>query len=263
MKKLALFAVLTASFLAPMTLAQSNFDGTWKVNLQSAQFPKKPDVYLLQNGAYECKSCVPPIAVKADGQDHKVTGHPYYDTVNIKVIDDSTVEETDKRNGKTVAVAKMMVSGDGKTLQFEFTDSTNTNAEPVTGKGTATRVAAGPAGSHAISGSWRTTTLENVSANGLSLTLKVDGDSVHMTTPTGQSYTANFDGTDAPYNGDPGITSVSVKRIDKNTIEETDKRDGKSISVARMSLSPDGKTLNFVVNDLLRGTTTRFVATRQ
>jgi hypothetical protein len=262
MKKLILIGVFTA-FLSPfMTLAQSSFDGTWKVDLQSAQFPTKPDVYLLQNGTYECKTCVPPISVKADGLDHKVTGHPYYDAVSIKVVDSNTIEETDKRNGKTVATSKMTVSEDGKTLHFEFTDSSNSNADPVTGKGTAVRVEPGPAGSQAISGSWRTTKLENVSANGVSFTLKVDGDTVHMTSPTGQSYTANLNGTDAPYNGDPGITSVSVKRIDKNTIEETDMRDGKPISVARMTVSPDGKTLNFVVRDLLRGTTTRASATK-
>jgi hypothetical protein len=260
MRKLILFA----AFLFPLTMfAQSNFDGTWKVDLQSAQFPKKPDVYLLQNGAWECKSCVPPISVKADGLDHKVTGHPYYDTVSIKVIDSNTIEETNKRDGKTVAVAKLTVSADGKTLRSDFTDSSNTNADPVTGQGTATRVEAGPAGSHAISGSWRTTKFENVSANGVTFTLKIEGMTVHMTSPTGQSYTANLDGTDAPYNGDPGTTSVSVKRINKSTIEETDKRDGKPISVARMTVSADGKNLAFVVHDLLAGTTTSFSATKQ
>ena len=104
------------------------------------------------------------------------------------------------------------------------------------------------------------TTLSNLSSNGVTLSLKVEGDTVHMTTPTGQSYTAKLDGTDAPYNGDPGITTVSVKRIDKNTIEETDKRDGKAITVTRITVSPDGKTMNFVFRDLLQGTTTRYSA---
>ena len=30
--------------------AQSQFDGTWKIDMNSVQFPKKPDVFLLQNG---------------------------------------------------------------------------------------------------------------------------------------------------------------------------------------------------------------------
>jgi hypothetical protein len=262
MKKLILLGILSA-FLFPFTMfGQSNFDGTWKIDLTSAQFPKKPDVFLLQNGTYDCKSCVPPISVKADGQDHPVTGHPYYDTVSVKVIDNNTIEETDKRAGKTVAVTKLTVSADGKTLHFDFTDSSNTNADPVKGQGISTRVEAGPAGSHAISGSWRITTIQNLSSNAVTFTLKVDGDTLNMTNPTGQSYAAKLDGTDAPYSGDPGITTVSVKRIDKNTIEETDKRDGKPITVARMTVSPDGKTMTFVVHDLLQGTTSRFSATK-
>ncbi len=74
-------------------------------------------------------------------------------------------------------------------------------------------------------------------------TNKVEGDSLSMSTRTGQSYTAKLDGTEAPYKGDPGTTSVSVKKVDKNTIEETDKRDGKVISVARMTVAADGKNM--------------------
>ena len=41
-----------------------------------------------------------------------------------------------------------------------------------------------------------------------------------------------MDGTEAPYRGDPGTTRVSVKKISDHALEETDKRDGKVISVA-------------------------------
>ncbi len=93
--------LLIASLLMPaMAMAQSVFDGTWKVDLKSAKFPTKPDVFLLQDGMYHCKTCVPPVDVKADGKDQKVSGHPYYDMVSIKVVDARTIEETDKKNGK-------------------------------------------------------------------------------------------------------------------------------------------------------------------
>ena len=131
------------------------------------------------------------------------------DTVAIKVISDHEIEETDKKNGKTVVTSKTMVSPDGKTLTFEFSDSSDTNAAPVTGKGQAARVAKGPAGSNAISGSWRTTKFDTLSDNAITWTYKVSGDELTMTNPTGQSYTAKLDGTDAPYKGDPGTTSVS------------------------------------------------------
>jgi hypothetical protein len=124
-------------------------------------------------------------------------------------------------------------------------------------------VAKGPAGAHAISGSWRTTKLEGFSDNGLAFTYKVEGDSLTMTTPTGQSYTAKLDGTEAPYKGDPGTTSVSVKSMGKNAMEETDKRDGKVISVARITVEPDGKTMKIDVTDKLRGTKSQFVAQKQ
>jgi len=246
-----------------LATAQSAIDGTWKFDLNKSQLPKKPDVYLLQDGMYECKTCVPPIKIKADGQDQTVTGHPYYDTVAIKVISDHEIEEIDKKNGKTVITNTTTVSADGNTATFEFTDSSDTNADPVTGKGEATRVAKGPAGSNAISGSWRTTKFENLSANGLLVTYKVEGDSLTMSNPTGQSYTAKLDGTDAPFKGDPGITSVSVKQMGKNTVEETDKRDGKVIFVNRMTVAPDGKSMTVAVTDKLHGSSAEYVVEKQ
>jgi hypothetical protein len=49
----------------------------------------------------------------------------------------------------------------------------------------------------------------------------------------------------------------------KNTIEETDKRDGKAIRVARMTVGPDAKTVPLKVEDKLRGTNRQFTATKQ
>jgi len=263
MKKL-LSAGLLMVWLAPAAaMAQDAFNGTWKFELDNAQFPKKPDVFLLKDGMYQCKTCVPPIDVKADGSDQTVTGHPYYNSVSIKVVDDRTIEETDKKDGKTVVTSKTTVSPDGKTAMFAFNDSSNTNADPVTGSGESVRVAAGPAGSHAISGSWRVAKMNKLSENGLLVTYKVDGDMLSMSTPTGQSYMAKLDGTEAPFKGDPGTTSVSVKRINKNTIEETDKRDGKVISVARMTVDADGKSITYAVTDKLHGTNSQFTAQKQ
>lgn len=255
---------MQATLLMPtLTMAQSVFDGTWKGDLGSVKFPQKPDEYVLKDGVYHCKTCAPPIQVKADGQDQKVAGHPYFDAMNIKVVDDRTIEEVDKKNGKTVATSKTWVSPDGNTLMFEFTDSSATNADPVTGKGSETRVSKGPAGSHAISGSWRMAKIESMSENGLTVSYKVTGDSLTMSTLNGQGYTAKLDGTEAPYKGDPGTTSVCVKKINDHELEETDKRDGKVISVARVTVSTDGKTMNIAVDDKLHGTHSEFTATKQ
>src|ERR1035438_3048976 len=106
MKKMFFAASLMLLFTPILALAQSAFHRTWKIDMN-----------------------------KADGQDQTVTGHPYYDTVAIKVIGDHEIEETDKKNGKTVSTSKTTVSSDGNTMSFEFSDSSNTNAAPVKGKG--------------------------------------------------------------------------------------------------------------------------------
>lgn len=258
------WALLMGLLLLPLIAsAQSQFDGTWKVDMNKVDFPKKPDVYLLQNGMYECKSCVPAVNVKADGQDQKVTGHPYYDSVAIKVISDHEVEETDKRDGKVVATSKMTVAPDGKTMTFAFTDSSNSNGSSVTGSGESERVAKGPAGSNAISGSWRTTKMQNISDNAITWTYKVSGDELTMTNPTGQTYTAKMNGTEAPMQGDPGVSHVSVKMMGKDTLVETDSRDGKVVSVTKATVAPDGKTMHIMNEDKVHGTSMKFEAAKQ
>jgi hypothetical protein len=261
--KRILFLAMFGLLLTPVAAAaQSALDGTWKVDMNKVDFPKKPAEYLLQNGMYQCKTCVPPVEVKADGTDQAVSGHPYYNSVAIKVVSNSEVEETDKKDGKVVTTSKMMVSGDGKTMTVAFTDSSNTNGAPVTGKGEAMRVGAKPpAGANMISGSWRTTKMENISDNGITWSYKVSGDELTMTTPTGQSYTAKMDGTEAPMKGDPGVTSVSVKKIGNNTIEETDMRNGKVIGVMKATAS--GNTLSCTYDDKLQGSSMKYTATKQ
>ena len=260
MKKLIPAVLLVGLFLPAVAAAQSAFDGTWKIDMKTAKYSSKPDTVLLKDGVYECSTCVPPIKVKADGTDQKVSGSPYFDATAIKIINDHSIQEIFKKNGKVVSTQTTVVSADGKTATAEFSDSSNTNAAPVTGKGTMTRVAPGPAGSHAVSGQWKMEKADAVSDNALLFTLKVEGDTVHMTSPTGQSYVAKIDGPDAPYKGDPGVNTVSVKRIDKNTIEETDKLDGKALYTGRYTISADGKSLVIENHDLRRDDTSEFTA---
>jgi hypothetical protein len=252
MKKLLLVVMLLAS---ATLFAQSPFDGTWTVNLNTAKFPTKPEKYALSNNMYECLSCVPKVEVKADGSDQKVTGHPYYDTVAVKVINASSVELIEKKDGKVIYTNTSTVAADGKSMNDKFSDMTGT--QPVTGEVTSTRVAAGAAGSHAIAGSWRTSKV-NVSDNGIAVTYQGTADGLKMSDPNGDSYDAKFDGKDYPIQGDPGHTMVSLKRVAANTIEETDKRDGKVVGVSSMTVSKDGKSIKIDYTNKERGTTTSY-----
>ncbi|MGA2965862.1 MAG: hypothetical protein ABSD64_06585 [Terriglobales bacterium] len=262
MKNLFFVGLLVLLLVPVVAMAQSPFDGTWKEDMSSIQWPAKPDVFLLQNGMYECKTCVPPIKVKADGADQKVTGDPYSDTLSVKVIDDHNLETTSKKDGKVVGTAKISVSSDGDTLTVNWTDSGEPSGGTQTGTNTEKRVAKGPAGGSLISGSWRIEK-ENASADALTWTYKMNGNELAMTSVAGQSYNAKLDGTDAPFKGDPGVTSISVKKLSKDTLEETRKRDGKVISIAKMTVSADGKTMKWIFEDKLQGTTMKGSAQKQ
>lgn len=98
MKKLFFFIALATLLVPALTTAQSVFDGTWKIDMKKVEFPKKPDVFLLQNGMYKCKSYAPPYKVKADGTDQSVSGHPYFDTVAIKFVNDHEIEKDGQKS---------------------------------------------------------------------------------------------------------------------------------------------------------------------
>jgi len=192
-----------------------------------------------------------------------VTGQPYFDTAVVKVIDAHTVAETHKKDGKTVTTVAFNVSPDGGKVIVDISDSSASSGAPSVMKFEDTRVSKGPAGSHAISGSWRATKLISASDNGLLTTYALSGSTLKMTNPLGQSFEAPLDGTDAPFKGDPGQTSVSMKKVDDRTIDETDKRDGKVIATARLAVSADGQTMTVSWKDTLRGSSGSFVQVKQ
>lgn len=258
MKMNSVFAI--ALVLPAVAFAASPFDGTWKTEIDSIKFSSKPDVYELKQGIYKCSSCVPPVSIKADGTDQKVTGHSYYDSAAVRVIDARTVEFTAKLAGKTTFSNSLAVSADGAALTTTFKDMTG--SQEVTGSQVAKRIAAGAPGSHLISGSWKTEKVANISDVGATVTYKMTGDGLQMNW-NGQSYDAKFDGKKYLTNNDPGKTWVSLKRISDNTIEETDTRDGKVVDIYRISVSTDGRTMTVVDKDVRRGTTTEYKMLKQ
>jgi hypothetical protein len=65
-------------------------------------------------------------------------------------------------------------------------------------------------------------------------------------------YTARLDGTDAPFM-DARMDTVSLRRIDANTIEQTGKIKGKLVETATMKVSPDGKVLTKITKGSVNG----------
>jgi hypothetical protein len=94
-------------------------------------------------------------------------------------------------------------------------------------------------------------------------TYKTNGDEITMTSPTGESFTAKFDGNDYPVRGSYGWDAVSLKKINSNTIEETDKRDGTVTDLTTMTVSANGKTMSAVDTSKLTGRVSTYIATKQ
>jgi hypothetical protein len=241
--------------------AAGSIDGTWKGDVSSVKFEQKPDEFLLQNGKYDCKSCIPPVTLAADGAYHPVANHAYYDEESVKVVDPNTVQMSTKLKGRETGKSTMTVSGDGKTLTVNWTDTSVANAKPNTGSFEENRVAAGPAGSHAISGSWTPAKIASVNQEAITLTLKADADMLHLSSPTGVSYDAKLDGTPAPIKGDPAGATASVKKLSDNSYQETDTAAGKVVNVTTFTLGSDGK-LTLVSEDPRNGSKTTWTADR-
>jgi hypothetical protein len=217
-------------------------------------------VFEIKDGMFSC-SCDPNVKIKADGQEHPVTGSPYADSGIVMMPDNNSVELTGKKGGQVAYHITMMVAADGKTLNRKV-EAHTTGDQMVTYSSVYERVGEPRAGANAVAGAWKRQKLV-ASENGLTFSYMFTGDGLNYKASDGEAYSAKFDGKDYPYTGDPATTTVSLKKIDDNTIEETDKNNGKVMAVTRMSISPDGKSLTMVSQDKREGISNTFVADKQ
>lgn len=236
---------------------ESPFTGTWRLNPS-----EKPEVWLLQNGRYRCDSCTPKVDIKADGSDQPIAGAKEAETWAVKAVDDHVVESTTKLNGKVEQQERDVVSADGRTLTTTFTLHPRDGGAPKAGSATYTRQVAGPPGSHAISGTWRLSGVDDETEKLLLMTYKATPEGMTMSRGTGASYDAKFDGKPYPVTNAEGTTLV-LEKLDERTVQETHWRDGKVVARFRLSVSPDGKLLTVDWDYVTRGAKGTSTAARQ
>ena len=250
---------LALLLLAPSILfAQSRFAGTWVMKMDRLfEFSGTPEEYLLNDGVYHCLSCVPKVDVKTDGNDQKVTGHPTFDTISVRVVDSTSVEFAYKKAGQPTFACTETVSPDGTAMTEEFTGDTDLSTRDWTCDVYAIEQQ-GPPGSHALSGSWQMRTVKNISTTGPTTTYETIKNGLRVSAG-GRQFEARFDGRDCPVQGDPG-QMVSLKRMGDDTIEQTEKQDGKVMRVMLITVSKDGKSMRIESTDKQRGGTMRYEA---
>jgi len=100
-----------------------------------------------------------------------------------------------------------------------------------------------PPDAHVLSGSWQIFK-QSRSANSTIITYKCTSQGFSAETPLGEQFDAKFDGKFYLIEDDPARTMVAVKRINSNTVEMTNQREGKIVFVVRLEVTPDGKAIH-------------------
>ncbi len=78
----------------------------------------------------------------------------------------------------------------------------------------------------------------------------MDGDKVKVTVdgvdakgnPTHDEWTGKYDGKDYPVTGDPDADMRAYRRVNDHTVTITQKKEGKTTSMLRVVVAPDGKS---------------------
>jgi hypothetical protein len=104
-------------------------------------------------------------------------------------------------------------------------------------------------------------TVRNVSSTGPLSTYRVIENGMRMSEGDA-AVEAKFDGRDYPVAGEPKHT-VSLNLPDENTIERTDKQDGKVTSTTRMTVSKDGKSIRVEFLNQQRGSGMNYTAEKR
>lgn len=254
--------VLSAlGFLIPLSAsAQSAFQGVWRVDPDTLRIGR-PHTFELKDGIYHCDSCSPPYSVEADGRYHPMYGDPARGSEAVRVVDDRTVVMSESRQGQVVSTSTRTVSPDGQSATVTFED--RTGAVPVSGSFTDYRVAAGPEGAHAISGTWRLESYQGALNGPQLFTLTVSGGHLRMNAPDGHVYDVPMDGTEVPYRGESGPATVSAKRVGLHKLEVTTHSEGRVVGVTTLDLRPDEQTMKVDQRNGRADSRMSYVAVRQ
>ena len=94
-----------------------------------------------------------------------------------------------------------------------------------------------------VSGLWRLEKVDVQSDNGKLITFQSTVDGLMMSSPTGDGYTAKFDGPEVPVKNNPDGGTIAIKRIDANTFEETYSVKGKPRKIHRYTVNGNALTI--------------------
>jgi len=241
--------------------AVSPVSGTWVAELGSQQgLPS--DRYVVKDGIYSCESCQPRRRYPADGRPHAVAGAPGT-SESVAIVDGAAIS-TRIVQPDLDRTTRMRVARDGRTATYVSIDRRRGISGPLRTEYLARRVAPGPTGSHAVSGTWQGVRYVSVPVRLRTTILTERGDALSYWSGSGYSYTARYGGPFVPIEGpyDGGI-SVSVRKDGPYRVVETRRRGSRDVQVRTYAVAPDGRRMEMATTDLATGTTFRVTARRR
>lgn len=147
MKAKTLLLSLALSFVgAAVCFAQDPNIGTWRLNEAKSHMPAElaknrtvvyeaagDNVKVTMDGIdKDGKAIHSEWTGKFDGKDYPVTGNPAFDSRSYQKTDDHTMVTTNRKGGKVVISARIVIAADGKTRTAHVTQ-TDSTGKKVTG----------------------------------------------------------------------------------------------------------------------------------
>jgi hypothetical protein len=128
-RSLKMISVALAFSVVATAQSGNPFVGTWRVNLAKSTYspgqPPKSSTTKIEAAGSGLRDTNDTIDASGkathtewtanfDGKDYPITGDPGRDAVSVRKIDDHTYEVLNKKSGKTVNTARIVVARDGK-----------------------------------------------------------------------------------------------------------------------------------------------------
>ena len=254
------FQLLLVACLATGTLRAANdpFVGDWKLNPSRSKLTDQMKVQSIAANKYSFDfggGDAEMIAVNGTDQPGN-----FGTTLAVSIEGPDSWKVVRKKEGRILLTATWKLSKDGDTLTDDFT-AIQPNGSPFNLKYVYKRMA----GTSGFAGTWESTS-ETVNSVFVLQVRPYEGDGLSFIDPSQEETTnVKFDGKDYPNVGPnvaPGSAS-SVRRVNQNTLEMTDKINGKIADTRQIELSSDLKTLTITVHTAGRSEPNILVFERQ
>jgi len=236
------FRLLLVACLVMGTSRAANdpFVGKWKVNPSKSKLTDEMKVEAVGANKYTFTFGPGQVdTIVADGSDQPALQGT---TLSVTVEGPNNWKVVRKKEGRTIVTGLWSLSGDGKSLNDEFTayqsDGSTTKVHYVYERAS---------GSSGFTGTWDSASEELNSVIELEIQ-PYQGDGLSFNSPI-YAKKMKFDGHDYPDEGSnatPGSAS-SGRRVSKRSLEITNRFKGKIAQTLRIELSPDLKTLTMSI----------------